>query len=133
MTFTFAMQGRLESLNQTLKIPKYRFIQSFRRQQMKRQIARWILYSNVPKFKGPVKVHFTWVEKDKRRDRDNIRAGSKVILDALVKMERIKNDSQKWLVELTDSYLVDKDNPRVEVTISDASAASTPTSLPARA
>jgi Holliday junction resolvase RusA-like endonuclease len=123
MTFTFAMNGRLESLNQTIRHdqnPRYRFFGARRRKMIKLRIAQWVLYAKVPKFTGPVKIHIRWVEKDRRRDRDNIRAGSKVILDTLVKQQRIKNDSQKWLLELTDSYEVDKANPRVEVTISDA-------------
>lgn len=120
MKFTFTMEGRLESLNQTLKIPRLRFMQSFRRQHTKRRIAQWILYSQVPKFENPVRIHIRWVEKDQRRDRDNIRSGAKLILDALVRQERIVNDSQKWLTELTDSYDVDKTNPRIEVTIQDA-------------
>lgn len=120
MTFTFIIEGRLESLNQTLKIPKYRFAQSFRRQQMKRRVMQWIQYVGVPKFDKPVRIHFVWIEQDRRRDRDNIRAGAKIILDALVKLDRIRNDSQKWLLEITDSYDVDKHNPRIQVTISDA-------------
>lgn len=111
------MQGRLESLNDTLKIPKYRFTQAKRRKAFKRQIQLWILYARVPKFVDPVKVHFKWMEKDKRRDYDNIMAGSKLILDALVKQERIVNDSQRWLMPPTHSFEVDKTNPRIEVTI----------------
>ena len=91
MTFTFKMDGRLESLNETLKIPRFRFTQARRRRMVKRHIAQWIQYANVPKFTTPVTIHFRWVEEDRRRDYDNIRAGSKLILDALVKMERIVN------------------------------------------
>jgi Holliday junction resolvase RusA-like endonuclease len=121
------MDGRLESLNETdrdQRNPYYRFYGAQKRKALKRRIAEWILYRQVPKFVTPVKIHIKWVEKDRRRDRDNIRAGSKVILDALVKQARIVNDSQKWLTELTDSYEVDKANPRIEVTISDVSAGS---------
>jgi len=128
MTFTFSMAGRLESLNTTerdQRNPYYRFYAARKRKSIKRHIAQWILYSRVPKFKGPVRIHIHWVEQDRRRDLDNIRAGSKVLLDTLVKMDRIKNDSQKWVVELTDSYQVDKANPRVEVTISDCESIKT--------
>ncbi len=126
MTFTFTMEGRLESLNQTerdQRNPYYRFYAARRRKMIKRHIAQWIQYSRVPKFETPVRIHIKWVEKDRRRDLDNVRAGSKVLLDALVKMERIKNDSQKWLTQLTDSYEIDKADPRIEVTISSAEPA----------
>ena len=120
MTFTFTIKGRLPSLNQTLKIPKYAYFQSRRRQILKQNIQMWILGAGVPQFLHPVKIHFRWVEKNRRRDFDNIRAGAKTILDALVKQQRIVNDSQKWLTQVTDTYDLDKENPRVEVTISDA-------------
>ncbi len=118
MTFTFVMEGRLEGLNETLKIPRFRFTQARKRRMSKRHIAEWILYREVPKFTTPVRIHFLWVEKDRRRDYDNIRAGSKLILDALVKLERIVNDSQAWLLPPTDTFEIDKTNPRIEVTIS---------------
>ena len=40
----------------------------------------------------PVVMHYLWVEKDRRRDKDNISSfGRKVIQDALVKMGALKN------------------------------------------
>jgi Holliday junction resolvase RusA-like endonuclease len=120
MKFTFTIKGRLDSMNRTLKIPRWRFAQSRRRALVKYHVGSWVMAAQIPQFKGPVKIHVRWVERDKRRDRDNIRSSIKPILDALVIQERIVNDSQKWLVELTDSYDVDKENPRIEVTIEDA-------------
>lgn len=120
MKFTFTIPGRLSSLNKTLKIPKYRFMQSRLRAREKYHVGSWVMAAGIPKFTGPVRIHIHWVEKDKRRDYGNIRASEKPILDQLVSQERIVNDSQKWLVELTDSYEVDKMNPRIEVTIEDA-------------
>lgn len=118
MTFTFKMEGRLESLNETLKIPRFRFFKLRKRRMVKRRIELWILYARIPKFEGQVSIHFKWVEKDRRRDYDNIMSGSKIILDALVNQRRIVNDSQKWLHPPTHSFEVDKANPRIEVTIS---------------
>ena len=53
-----------------------------------------------------------------------MRSGAKFILDALVRQQRIVNDSQKWVTQLTDSYDVDKMNPRIEVTIEPATSSS---------
>jgi Holliday junction resolvase RusA-like endonuclease len=118
MTFTFTIKGRLDSMNRTLKIPRWRFAQAKRRAVMKYHVGSWVMAAGIPKFETPVKIHVRWIEKDRRRDRDNIRSSVKPILDALVIQGRIINDSQKWLTELTDSYDVDKENPRIEVTIS---------------
>jgi hypothetical protein len=117
---TFVINGRLESLNKTLKVPRYRFSQSRRRQETIYTIGNWIRGRGVPQFVVPVRIHIHWVEKDKRRDLDNIRASVKMILDALVRTERIVNDSRKWVVALTDSYGVDKALPRIEVMIEEA-------------
>jgi hypothetical protein len=126
MTFTFTIPGSLPSLNQTLKIPKYRFSQARKRREVKYHVGSWIMASRIPKFSGPVKIHMHWIEKSRRKDRDNIRSGAKPILDQLVLQERIVNDSMKWLVDLTDSYGLDPKNPRIEVTITDAPAEMSP-------
>ncbi len=45
------------------------------------------------RFERPVWVQYTWIEPDRRRDKDNICAfGRKVIQDALVKRGVIEND-----------------------------------------
>lgn len=123
MTFTFTIKGRLDSLNRTLKAPRWRFAQSRRRAIVKYHVGSWVMAARIPRFDMPVRIHVRWVERDRRRDRDNIRSGVKPILDALVSQQRIVNDSQKWVTELTDSYDVDKKDPRIEVTISSAEPA----------
>lgn len=128
MEFTFTIKGRLDSMNRTLKIPRYRFSQARRRAQVKYHVGSWVMASRIPQFKGKVRIHVHWVEKDKRRDYDNIASSIKPILDALVIQERIVNDSQKWLEPPTHTFAIDKENPRIEVTIWDADAV-TPISL----
>ena len=66
----------------------------------------------------PVKIEFLWVEKDRRRDPDNICGfGHKVILDALVKAGVLPDDSGKYIKGFKDSFSVDNVFPRIEVTI----------------
>lgn len=67
----------------------------------------------------PVRIGFVWVEKDRRRDPDNISAfGRKVILDAMVKMRLLKNDGQKNVSAfLGEKYRTDPKRPRVEIYI----------------
>lgn len=70
------------------------------------------------RFDGPVYMYYTWVEKDRRRDKDNIAAfGRKVIQDALVKAGVLKNDGWANIVGFLDTFEVDKKRPRVEVEI----------------
>ena len=68
--------------------------------------------------KPPVLVGFEWVEPDMRRDKDNISSAKKYILDALVVSGVIGNDNWRWIAgNLPDTYKVNKQEPRVIVTI----------------
>ncbi len=66
----------------------------------------------------PVFMEYTWVEPNKRRDKDNISSfGRKVIQDALVDARVLKDDGWKYVVGFSDRFEVDKMNPRIEVLI----------------
>ena len=70
------------------------------------------------KISGSVHMAYLWVEKDMRRDGDNISsAGRKFIQDALVNAGVLANDSRKYITGFTDAFEVDKNNPRIEVII----------------
>lgn len=58
----------------------------------------------LPKFENPVKIHFHWIEANKKRDLDNVAFGKKFILDALVKSGKLKNDNHKYVIGFTDSF-----------------------------
>lgn len=67
---------------------------------------------------GQAYMRYSWYEKDQRRDLDNISSfGRKVIQDALVECGVLKNDGWKQIVGFSDSFCVDKENPRIEVEI----------------
>lgn len=66
---------------------------------------------------APVDVRITWYEKNRRRDKDNIRFGVKFILDALVAERVIENDNWGWVRAIAAEYRVDKANPRIHVLI----------------
>ena len=64
-----------------------------------------------------VEVQFKWYEKNKRRDLDNIAFAKKFVLDALQDLNAIENDGWKNIAGFSDSFFVDKNNPRVEVVL----------------
>lgn len=67
---------------------------------------------------NPVYMEYTWVEPNKRRDKDNISSfGRKVIQDALVNAGVLNNDGWKYVVGFSSTFKVDKENPRIEVLI----------------
>ena len=55
-------------------------------------------------------LEFYWCEPDKRRDPDNIAAGKKFILDALVLSGVLPKDSQRWVKKLSDEFV--EPNPK---------------------
>lgn len=87
----------------------------------KEQIQEWICGSlrefKIPRF-SKCKIGFTWIEPDRRRDIDNISAGKKYILDALVELGVLPDDSWKHVKGfLPESFEADKNNWGVIVRI----------------
>ena len=73
------------------------------------------------KLREPVRMRYLWVEKDRRRDKDNISSfGRKVIQDALVKAGKLRNDGWQNIAGFSDDFAVDKKRPRVEIIIEES-------------
>ena len=72
-------------------------------------------------FKRPVVMRYLWVEKDRRRDLDNVAFAKKFIQDAFVHAGILEGDGQRHIVGFTDSFSVDHKNPRVEIEIEEIS------------
>ena len=66
---------------------------------------------------GKVAVECSWVERNARRDPDNVEGGIKWLLDGVVKAGALKDDSQRYVARVTHEYAVDKERPGVGVTI----------------
>lgn len=79
-----------------------------------------IFIRSLPRFEKPVRIHFHWIEENKRRDFDNIAFAKKFILDALVKSGKLKDDNRKCVVGFTDRFSYG-DSTRVMVTIEEVS------------
>ena len=74
--------------------------------EMKRTVETGISFflRPLPRYEVPVVINFTWIEKDKRRDLDNVAFAKKFILDAMVRRGIIPDDSQKWVKGFSDSF-----------------------------
>lgn len=70
----------------------------------------------------PVTIHWVWIEKDRRRDPDNVMGGGKkIILDAMVRVKLLRGDGWSNIrPPMTDEWKVDKKKPRVEIEITEA-------------
>jgi len=85
---------------------------------MKRETEEMIMWQ-IPKHEpfGKVKIHFTWIEPNMKRDKDNSAFAKKFILDALVKKGILPNDGWENVEGFTDSFEIDKSNPGVIVEV----------------
>lgn len=70
------------------------------------------------------KADFTiiWFCPNKRHDKDNIMAGTKFIFDGLKEAGKIKNDGWGQIGSIEHIFGVDREKPRIEVEIREASA-----------
>ena len=74
--------------------------------EMKAKIEENIGYYiySLPRFEKSVKIHFHWIEGNKRRDLDNVCFAKKFILDAMVKSGKLKDDNRKCVSGFIDSF-----------------------------
>lgn len=83
-----------------------------------RSIAFAIRQAKIAKISGPCSVRFVWLEKNKRRDKDNIAGGGeKFVMDALRACGIIKNDGWNDIDEIHHEFRVEKVFPGVLVTL----------------
>lgn len=117
--FVFEIPGRLSGLNEIIKEANVgRYIGNRHKRQQTELCGQHIVSQRVPIFDAPIRIGFEWFEFNQRRDVDNITAGAKFILDALVETGRIPNDGRRWIKEISHLFPEpDRDNPRIKVTI----------------
>ena len=120
MKIKFTIPGRLPGLNEYINAERQNKYMAAKMKKQAEELIAWSLKAEKRvKFKNPVLIHYLWVEKDRRRDKDNICFAKKFIQDALVKAKVLKNDGWNEIADFKDDFDVDKDNPRIEVTITE--------------
>lgn len=67
----------------------------------------------------PIGLTIKWYEQNNLRDIDNITFSTKFILDSMVCMGIIENDSRKYVDSIEHVVYTDKNNPRIEVEINE--------------
>lgn len=83
-------------------------------------MIRQIRFQLKDKITTPIVIHYAFYCKDKRRDRMNIAsAADKSFEDALQKCGIISNDGWNNVLNCTFEFHIDKENPRIEITITE--------------
>lgn len=100
---------KLPSLNEYIgKCRANRYQAAKYKADIERDIGYYI--NRLPRFKHPVVIHFTWCEKNKRRDCDNVAFAKKFVLDSMVRHGKLEDDSPKYVVGFTDNFLYGNEN-----------------------
>lgn len=111
--------GRLPGLNEYIAAERTHKQKAAKMKRREQDAVIWCIRScKLKKCSKGIYMRYLWVEKDKRRDKDNICAfGRKVIQDALVESKIIPNDNWEWIKGFSDEFATDNKNPRIEIEI----------------
>lgn len=120
MKQTFIIYGRLGSLNEyILECRKSPYCGNNFKHKQQEMVIKYIKESNLERVVDyPLKVVFSFYEKNHKRDIDNVSSWAhKSILDSLVVGGVLENDGWKQIASIQDNFYVDKENPRIEITL----------------
>ena len=115
---TFSVFGTLPGLNEIIDANRrHRYQGAALKRSADTIVLQYIRVARVQPFSNPVFLTFAWHEPDRRRDCDNVAAGKKFILDALVMAGILAGDGRKNVVGFSDEFHVDPANPRITITL----------------
>lgn len=118
-TDTIIIPGELPDLNQIIEEAKNHWSNYSSLKKTNTQIVAYCTKQHVKQKYKKIDIEINWVCKNKRKDKDNIMAGTKFILDGLVAAGIIKNDGWAHIGEIRHRCTVDKQEPRIEVKITE--------------
>ena len=125
---TLIIHGRLPGMNDILNSQGYKKSRSGKRRftayasmkkRVEEDILSWVRVQGIlARDDLPIDFDYLWVEPNRLRDKSNVAAGGrKFIEDALQLAKIIPNDGWKQVGEWDDRFIVDKVEPRIEVTL----------------
>ena len=116
MEYELVIPGRLPGMNEYTSAQRANRYKGAKLKADAQDLCVWQIKQQLKnvKISRPVRLHYIWYEQNCRRDLDNISGfGHKVIQDALVQCQVLKDDGWKEIVGYTDTFAVDKKNPRI--------------------
>ena len=118
-TDTIVIPGELPDLNQIIAESKNHWGSYSSLKKANTQLVAFCTKRDTKRKYNKIDLEITWYCKDKRKDKDNIMAGTKFILDGLVAAGVIQNDGWTNIGDIRHKFDVDKQDPRVEVRITE--------------
>lgn len=118
MTYKFTIPGKLPGLNEYTKSNRSN---KYGGNKLKKQIENDLIFLAKNQLKKkihpPVFMRYTWIEPNRKRDKDNIAFAKKFIQDALVKAGKLPNDGWEYIKGFSDDFATDSKKPRIIVEI----------------
>lgn len=120
------MEPRLYALNETLRMHPQ--VRNRNKKALEEFIGWQVKLAGLVECQAPVWIDYLWVMPNARRDKSNVVAGGrKIIEDALGPqtkrnpqgMNILRGDGWNDIVGWTDRFDVDRENPRIEVSITE--------------
>ena len=125
MDYKFTILGRLDGLNTYTAANRMNYHKGGKMKHDNEDTVIWSIRNQLGRIRieAPVLIYYRFFEKDFRRDGDNILScATKFIQDSLVKTHVLKEDNRKCIPHFYHDIFVDKDNPRIEVIITELSS-----------
>ena len=119
-SYTFIIRGTLAGLNEFICAERTHRQKGAKLKKDMENVVRYMIRNQLHGFepRTPVFIHYRFFEPNRKRDKDNISGfAHKVIQDALVKEGILKNDGWDYISGFMDTFDIDKEMPRIEVTI----------------
>lgn len=118
-SFKIIIPGELPGMNEIIKASKSHYHAYNNMKRKHTENIAWLAKATKKKYEK-IDLEITWICKNRRKDKDNIMAGgTKFILDGLVEGGMIANDGWRHIGDIDHKFKVDRDNPRIEVRITD--------------
>lgn len=122
MDYKFIINGRLNALNEYIKACGTSPFKGAKLKKDNQEICIWTIRQQLKRLNitKPVVIKFDWFESNKLRDHDNVSSfGRKVIQDALVQTQVLKDDGWDEVLGFVDNFYLDRKNSRIEVLITE--------------
>lgn len=123
MEYVLKIPGRLDGLNSYTAANRTNHRRGGRMKRSNENIVIWCIREQlrgVHIINTPILIYYRFFEKDMRRDGDNILScAAKFIQDSLIKTKVISDDNRRCVPHFYHDVFVDKENPRIEVIITE--------------
>lgn len=111
-TYLVEIPLKLPSCNEYINACRYnKFAAAKMKRETEEEIGKYL--KTLPHFTKPIKIHFLWIEGNKRRDYDGICFAKKFILDAMQKYGKLENDNRHYVYAFTDSFEYGKETKAI--------------------